>query len=234
MWEGVAAPHTRRPSHFPLAALETVAKGNWRERKRKVCRCERGSSRAAPTVSSIPDVVQDSLQFSLLSLSLLNFYPSPPLSTNFDSREKEKHCHNWLREGSGKAEQRCILSPDESFLVFSFCPHRNISAQLRRNKRSGIERCFVVFFFLLAHSPLREKAKKEKEEEKKKKKGEENRNWARAMADETSSASSAFSPLSGGYLLIVLSEPHSEQHKQVLLEHLAKGQSSLFCLNFYS
>jgi hypothetical protein len=44
------------------------------------------------------------------------------------------------------------------------------------------------------------------------------------MADETSSASSAFSPLSGGYLLIVLSEPHSEQHKQVLLEHLAKGQ----------
>ncbi|XP_057379136.1 microtubule-associated protein futsch-like [Daphnia carinata] len=46
------------------------------------------------------------------------------------------------------------------------------------------------------------------------------------MADETSSASSAFSPLSGGYLLIVLSEPHSEQHKQVLLEHLAKGLAS--------
>ncbi|KAK4036839.1 hypothetical protein OUZ56_028876 [Daphnia magna] len=45
------------------------------------------------------------------------------------------------------------------------------------------------------------------------------------MADETSSASSAFSPLSGGYLLIVLSEPHSEQHKQVLLEHLAKVHS---------
>ena len=35
---------------------------------------------------------------------------------------------------------------------------------------------------------------------------------------------SAISPLSGGYLLIVLTEPHSEQHKQVLLERLAKGQ----------
>lgn len=51
------------------------------------------------------------------------------------------------------------------------------------------------------------------------------------MADETSSASSAFSPLSGGYLLIVLSEPHSEQHKQVLLEHLAKGQFSFQNIN---
>jgi hypothetical protein len=54
------------------------------------------------------------------------------------------------------------------------------------------------------------------------------------MADETSSATSAFSPLSGGYLLIVLSEPHSEQHKQVLLEHLAKGQFQSFFFYYYS
>ena len=47
-----------------------------------------------------------------------------------------------------------------------------------------------------------------------------------------SSATSAFSPLSGGYLLIVLSEPHSEQHKQILLEHLAKGQFKSFFLLF--
>ncbi len=44
---------------------------------------------------------------------------------------------------------------------------------------------------------------------------------------------SAISPLSGGYLLIVLTEPHSEQHKQVLLERLAKGQSSLFVIADY-
>jgi hypothetical protein len=54
------------------------------------------------------------------------------------------------------------------------------------------------------------------------------------MADETSSATSAFSPLSGGYLLIVLSEPHSEQHKQVLLEHLAKGQFQSFSLLLFN
>ena len=54
----------------------------------------------------------------------------------------------------------------------------------------------------------------------------------RRRADEMSSATSAFSPLSGGYLLIVLSEPHSEQHKQILLEHLAKGQFKSFFLLF--
>ena len=32
------------------------------------------------------------------------------------------------------------------------------------------------------------------------------------------------SPLSGGYLLIVLAEPHSEQHKEILLQRLAKGE----------
>ena len=32
------------------------------------------------------------------------------------------------------------------------------------------------------------------------------------------------SPLSGGYLLIILAEPHSQEHKQILLQRLAKGK----------
>lgn len=36
------------------------------------------------------------------------------------------------------------------------------------------------------------------------------------------------SPLSGGYLLIVLAEPHSEQHKEILLQRLAKGEPHSF------
>ena len=32
------------------------------------------------------------------------------------------------------------------------------------------------------------------------------------------------SPLSGGYLLIILAEPHNEQHKDLILKRLAKGQ----------
>ena len=45
---------------------------------------------------------------------------------------------------------------------------------------------------------------------------------------------SAFSPLSGGYLLIVLTEPHSEHHKQILLERLAKGQPPSIDLSIHS
>ena len=37
-------------------------------------------------------------------------------------------------------------------------------------------------------------------------------------------AAEACSPLSGGYLLIVLAEPHSQEHKQILLQRLAKGK----------
>ena len=32
------------------------------------------------------------------------------------------------------------------------------------------------------------------------------------------------SPLSGGYLLIILAEPHSEQHKEIILKRLAQGK----------
>jgi len=32
------------------------------------------------------------------------------------------------------------------------------------------------------------------------------------------------SPLSGGYLLIVLGEPHCEEHKEIILQRLAKGE----------
>jgi len=35
---------------------------------------------------------------------------------------------------------------------------------------------------------------------------------------------SSTSPLTGGYLLVVLAEPHSEQHKTALLKRLAKGK----------
>ena len=35
---------------------------------------------------------------------------------------------------------------------------------------------------------------------------------------------SSSSPLTGGYLLVVLAEPHSEQHKEALLKRLAKGK----------
>lgn len=45
---------------------------------------------------------------------------------------------------------------------------------------------------------------------------------AEELGDKANSA--AASPLSGGYLLIVLGEPTSEQHKQVLLQRLAKGK----------
>lgn len=38
------------------------------------------------------------------------------------------------------------------------------------------------------------------------------------------------SPLSGGYLLIVLAEPHSEQHKEILLQRLAKGEPLYFLI----
>lgn len=45
------------------------------------------------------------------------------------------------------------------------------------------------------------------------------------MAEDDSKANSvAASPLSGGYLLVVLAEPSSEQHKQALLQRLAKGK----------
>ena len=38
------------------------------------------------------------------------------------------------------------------------------------------------------------------------------------------------SPLSGGYLLIVLAEPHNEQHKDLILKRLAEGQFSISIL----
>lgn len=36
------------------------------------------------------------------------------------------------------------------------------------------------------------------------------------------------SPLSGCYLLVVLPEPHTAQHKDLILNRLAKGETSLF------
>lgn len=36
------------------------------------------------------------------------------------------------------------------------------------------------------------------------------------------------SPLSGGYLLIILGEPHCEEHKDIILQRLAKGEFSIF------
>jgi hypothetical protein len=38
------------------------------------------------------------------------------------------------------------------------------------------------------------------------------------------------SPLSGGYLLIVIGEPHCEEHTQLILQRLAKGT----LITFYS
>ena len=32
------------------------------------------------------------------------------------------------------------------------------------------------------------------------------------------------SPLSGGYLLIIIGEPHSEEHKDLILQRIAKGK----------
>ena len=43
------------------------------------------------------------------------------------------------------------------------------------------------------------------------------------MAEPAAEASMS-SPLSGGYLLIILAEPHSQEHKQILLQRLAKGR----------
>ena len=49
------------------------------------------------------------------------------------------------------------------------------------------------------------------------------------MAEDNSKVNSlAASPLSGGYLLVVLAEPNGEQHKQALLQRLAKGKSTVF------
>jgi hypothetical protein len=36
------------------------------------------------------------------------------------------------------------------------------------------------------------------------------------------------SPLSGCYLLIVIGEPHSPEHKEIILQRLAKGRTSHF------
>ena len=47
------------------------------------------------------------------------------------------------------------------------------------------------------------------------------------MAEPAAEASMS-SPLSGGYLLIILAEPHSQEHKQILLQRLAKGRKKRF------
>jgi hypothetical protein len=153
----------------PLAALETVAKGNWRERGKLWMRllqpladCQFHSRRRPRSI------VSHSL-LSLLSLSLLFLFISP--------------FGTLIRERNNKSKAY-TTSPTQVGLLSSVPdPKTNLGPSK-------------------FHWRIR----------------------AETMADETSSASSAFSPLSGGYLLIVLSEPHSEQHKQVLLEHLAKGQ----------
>lgn len=36
------------------------------------------------------------------------------------------------------------------------------------------------------------------------------------------------SPLSGCYLLIVVGEPHSPEHKEIILQRIAKGRTSHF------
>lgn len=38
------------------------------------------------------------------------------------------------------------------------------------------------------------------------------------------------SPLTGCYLLIILGEPHSQQHKDIILQRLLKGNCSSFLL----
>lgn len=39
------------------------------------------------------------------------------------------------------------------------------------------------------------------------------------------------SPLTGSYLLIILGEPHSPEHKDIILQRLLKGNHFLFVLN---
>lgn len=41
------------------------------------------------------------------------------------------------------------------------------------------------------------------------------------------------SPLSGCYLLVVLPEPHTTQHKDLILNRLAKGEHSFTVFSFY-
>jgi hypothetical protein len=38
------------------------------------------------------------------------------------------------------------------------------------------------------------------------------------------------SPLSGCYLLIVVGEPYSPEHKEIILQRIAKGRSLILCL----
>lgn len=39
------------------------------------------------------------------------------------------------------------------------------------------------------------------------------------------------SPLTGSYLLIILGEPHSQEHKDIILQRLLKGNHFSFILN---
>lgn len=39
------------------------------------------------------------------------------------------------------------------------------------------------------------------------------------------------SPLTGCYLLIVIGEPHSQEHKDIILQRVAKGKQSIYLLN---
>lgn len=41
------------------------------------------------------------------------------------------------------------------------------------------------------------------------------------------------SPLTGCYILIILGEPHSQEHKDIILQRLLKGNFSLFLSQFY-
>lgn len=40
------------------------------------------------------------------------------------------------------------------------------------------------------------------------------------------------SPLTGCYLMIILAEPYSEHHKDILIQRLVKGSYNFFKLNF--